>query len=102
MSNKQRSDNLRAKPDENKADLTDKPLTPQQIGAETRKKNAEIAAKKELDARALRLKLYLEKLNCPNCKRKAKDTRWVVIGTKGNIRYVDCMQCRIVTTIDVE
>ena len=97
MSNKQRTDNLRAVPNEDKADLS-----PQQIGAETRRKNAEIADKKNAAGRKLRLAQHLDKMNCPHCHNKAKNIHWTVIATYDDLRYCKCSHCPHVAKVIVE
>jgi len=97
MSNQERSSNLRAVPDADKTDLT-----PQQRGAETRKKNAELKAKKGDAGRKLRLAQHLDKLDCPHCRNKAKDVRWLVLKTEGDLRYAKCSHCPHVTKVIVE
>jgi len=97
MSSKERTSNLRAVPDPDKQDLS-----PQQRGAETKKKNAEIAAKKDQSGRKLRLAQHLDNLDCPHCLNKAKDIRWLVIATDGDLRYCKCSHCLNVEKVVVK
>lgn len=91
MSNKQRTDNLRAIPDPDKADLT-----PAEKGAETKKKNAEIAAKKAdladkiaQDNESRKLQKQKDETFCQLCKSNV----WRARATYPTYRIWCCVGC---------
>lgn len=97
MSNKQRTDNLRAIPDPDKADLT-----PAEKGAATKERNAELKAKKaDLSAKTARddeaqkLQKQMDATRCGDKPDKTgcKNNKWRVRVTEKTFRWLSCVAC---------